>query len=217
MGISEIVVAYGQTECSPVNHMTEIKDTFEDRTSTVGRPHYNWEVKITRKNGMTADVGEQGEVCSKGYGVMQGYWGDEELTSETIDKDGFLHSGDLGEMDDRGFVKITGRIKDMIIRGGENIYPREIEEYLYTHPEIAEVQVFGLPDDKYGEKICAWVQVRENSSLTPEKVRDYCQGKITYFKIPKHVKIVSGYPMTVTGKIQKFIMRDQYAEELSVK
>ena len=215
MGLTEIVIGYGQTECSPINHMTEIKDSFEERTSTVGRPHYNWEVKITREDGSTANIGEQGEVCSRGYGVMQGYWADDELTKETIDKDGFLLSGDLGEMDEKGFVKITGRIKDMIIRGGENIYPREIEEYLYTHPEISEVQVFGIPDKKYGEVVCAWVQARESSSLTPDEVQDYCQGQITHFKIPKHIKIVAEFPMTVTGKMQKFIMRDQYAEELS--
>lgn len=215
MGLTEIVIGYGQTECSPINHMTEIKDSFEERTSTVGRPHYNWEVKITREDGSTANIGEQGEVCSRGYGVMQGYWADDELTKETIDKDGFLLSGDLGEMDEKGFVKITGRIKDMIVRGGENIYPREIEEYLYTHPEISEVQVFGIPNKKYGEVVCAWVQAREGSNLTPDEVQDYCQGQITHFKIPKHIKIVAEFPMTVTGKMQKFIMRDQYAEELS--
>jgi fatty-acyl-CoA synthase len=215
MNLSEITIAYGQTECSPINTMTAIDDTFEQRTSTVGRAHFNWEQKIIREDGSTADFGEQGEVCSRGYGVMKGYWGDEERTKETIDSDRYLHSGDLGEMDEKGFVKITGRIKDMIIRGGENVYPREIEEFLYTHPEIAEVQVFGIPDEKFGEQVCAWVQARDGSRLTPKEIQKYCSGQITHFKIPKHVKMVSNFPMTVTGKMQKFIMRDQYAEELS--
>ena len=216
MELTEIVIAYGQTECSPINHATAIDDTFDQRVSTVGRPHYNWEVKIVREDGSTADIGEQGEVCSRGYGVMAGYWDEEQRTAETIDKDGFLHSGDLGEMDADGFVKITGRIKDMIIRGGENIYPKEVEEFFYTHPEIAEAQVFGVPDAKYGEQVAAWVQLRPGSSLTPEDIKAYCQGQITHFKIPKYVKIVEEYPMTVTGKMQKFVMRDAMAEELGL-
>lgn len=216
MELTEIVIAYGQTECSPINHATAIDDTFDQRVSTVGRPHYNWEVKIVREDGSTADIGEQGEVCSRGYGVMEGYWDEAERTAETIDKEGFLHSGDLGEMDADGFVKITGRIKDMIIRGGENIYPREVEEYLYTHPEISEAQVFGIPDAKYGEQVCAWVQLRPGSGLSAQDVREYCAGQITHFKIPKHVKIVEEYPMTVTGKMQKFVMRDEMAEELGI-
>lgn len=216
-GQSELVIGYGQTECSPINTMTAIDDTFEQRTGTVGRPHLNWEMKIVDpETGNTCKIGETGEVCSRGYGVMSGYWNDKDLTAATIDQEGFLHSGDLGEMDADGYVKITGRIKDMIIRGGENIYPREIEEYLYTHPDIAEVQVFGLPDEKYGEQVAAWVQPRPGSNLEPDAVRDYCQGQITHFKIPKYIKIVSDYPMTVTGKIQKFIMREQYAEELGL-
>ena len=217
LGLTELIIAYGQTECSPVNTSTMINDTFEQRTQTVGRPHTNWEIKIVDpETGSTLDVGDTGEVCSRGYGVMAGYWNDEELTAETIDTDGFLHSGDLGEMDADGFVKITGRIKDMIIRGGENIYPREIEEYLYTHPEIAEAQVFGVPDDRYGEQVAAWVQVKSGSRLQPDDIREFCQNQITHFKVPKYIKIVSEYPMTVTGKIQKFIMREQYAEELGL-
>ena len=216
MDLSEIVIAYGQTECSPVNHATAIDDTFEQRVSTVGRPHYNWEVKILREDGSIADVGEQGEICSRGYGVMSGYWAEEAMTTETIDADGFLHSGDLGEMDEDGYVKVTGRIKDMIIRGGENIYPREVEEYLYTHPEIAEAQVFGVPDPKYGEQVAAWVQLRPGSQLSPDNIREYCRGQITHFKVPKYLKIVEAFPMTVTGKMQKFIMRDAMAEELGL-
>lgn len=214
MELTEIVIGYGQTECSPINTMTAIDDSFEQRVSTVGRAHFNWEQKITREDGSTAEIGEQGEICSRGYGVMHGYWDDKERTGETIDSGGFLHSGDLGEMDAHGYVKVTGRIKDMIIRGGENVYPREIEEFLYTHPEIAEVQVFGVPDKKYGEQVCAWVQLRPGASLSADELREFCSGQITHFKIPRHVKIVTEYPMTVTGKMQKFIMRDQMAKEL---
>ena len=216
MELTEIVIGYGQTECSPINTMTAIDDTFEQRVSTVGRAHFNWEQKILREDGSTADIGEQGEICSRGYGVMQGYWDDEERTGETIDEDGFLHSGDLGEMDADGYVKVTGRIKDMIIRGGENVYPREIEEFLYTHPDIAEVQVFGIPDAKYGEQVCAWVQLRPGAEVSADAIREFCSGQITHFKIPKHIKIVDEYPMTVTGKMQKFIMRDEMAKELSI-
>ncbi|WP_026941046.1 AMP-binding protein [Hellea balneolensis] len=214
MELTEIVIGYGQTECSPINTMTAIDDTFEQRVSTVGRAHYNWEQRILREDGTVAAVGEQGEICSRGYGVMAGYWNEPERTAETIDSDGFLHSGDLGEMDHDGYVKVTGRIKDMIIRGGENIYPREVEEYLYTHPQIAEAQVFGIPDEKYGEQVCAWVQLRPGSNLSSQDIRTFCQGQITHFKVPKIVKIVTEFPMTVTGKMQKFVMRDQMIEEL---
>ncbi len=216
MDLTEIVIGYGQTECSPLNSMTAIEDSFERRVTTVGRPHTNWEMKITREDGATAAFGETGEVCSRGYGVMQGYWDDEERTADTIDVQGWLHSGDLGEMDQDGFVKITGRIKDMIIRGGENIYPREIEEFLYTHPEIQEVQVFGVLDDKYGEQVAAWIQLKEGSNLTDNEIREFCSGQITHFKIPKYIKMVHEFPMTVTGKMQKFVMRDAFAEELGL-
>lgn len=217
MDLSEIVIAYGQTECSPVNHATEIDDTFEQRTSTVGRPHDNWESKIVNpETGETCVIGETGEVCSRGYGVMAGYWDDEQRTAETIDKEGYLHSGDLGEMDAEGFVTITGRIKDMIIRGGENIYPREVEEFLYMHPDIMEAQVFAVPDQKYGEQVAAWVQLRLGASLTPDEIKGFCRGQISYFKIPHSIKIVDKFPMTVTGKMQKFIMREEYAKELGL-
>ena len=216
MDLQEIVIAYGQTECSPVDTATAIDDPFEARVSTVGRAHTNWEIKILREDGSVADIGETGEVCARGYGVMQGYWDEPERTAEAIDSDGWMHSGDLGEMDAEGYVKITGRIKDMIIRGGENVYPREIEEFLYTHPDIQEVQVFGLPDEKYGEQVAAWVQAREGTDLTPEAIREFCGGQITHFKIPKYIKLVDEFPMTVTGKMQKFVMRDVYAEELGI-
>ncbi len=216
MDLTDIVIGYGQTECSPINSMTAIDDSLEARVTTVGRPHTNWEMKILREDGEIADIGETGEVCARGYGVMIGYWGDEEKTRDAIDDDGWMHSGDLGEMDEHGYVKITGRIKDMIIRGGENVYPREIEEFLYTHPAIQEVQVFGVPDKKYGEQVAAWVQLRPGESTTEDEIAEFCNGKITHFKIPKHIKLVDGFPMTVTGKIQKFVMRDLYAEELGL-
>jgi len=216
MGLTELVIGYGQTECSPLNCMTEIDDTFEQRVTTVGRAHSNWEVKILRENGSVASCGETGEVCSRGYGVMKGYWNDEEKTADTIDDEGWLHSGDLGEIDAEGYVKITGRIKDMIIRGGENIYPKEIEEFLYTHSQIQEVQIFGLPDEKYGEQVGAWVQLKEGADVTEAEIKEYCSGQITHFKIPKFIKLVNEFPMTVTGKMQKFVMRDEYAKELGL-
>ncbi|MEM7220950.1 MAG: AMP-binding protein [Pseudomonadota bacterium] len=216
MDLTEIVIGYGQTECSPIDTMTAIDDSFEARVTTVGRPHTNWEIKITLEDGSTAGIGATGEVCARGYGVMQGYWDDDERTADTIDAEGWLHSGDLGEMDENGYVKITGRIKDMIIRGGENVYPREIEEFLYTHPAIQEVQVFGVPDAKYGEQVAAWVQVREGKTLTDDEIREFCAGQITHFKVPKYIKLVDEFPMTVTGKMQKFVMRDQFAEELGI-
>ena len=217
MELTEIVIGYGQTECSPINCMTEIDDTFDQRVTTVGRAHINYEVKIIRADGSTAAYGETGEVCSRGYGIMQGYWDDVERTAETIDKNGWLHSGDLGEMDEDGYVKITGRIKDMIIRGGENVYPREVEEFLYTHPAIQEVQVFGVPDEKYGEQVAAWVQLKEGQMLDEQAVKEYCNGQITHFKVPKYIKFVKEFPMTVTGKMQKFIMRDEFSKELGLR
>lgn len=216
MALTEIVIGYGQTECSPINSMTAIEDTFERRVTTVGRPHTNWEMKIIREDGSTAATEETGEVCARGYGVMQGYWEDAERTADTIDSDGWLHSGDLGEMDAEGFVKITGRIKDMIIRGGENIYPREVEEFFYSHPAVQEVQVFGVPDEKYGEQVAAWIQLKEGQSMSAEALQQYCAGQITHYKVPKHIKLVHEFPMTVTGKLQKFIMRDEYATELGL-
>lgn len=217
MSLTEIVIGYGQTECSPIDTMTAIDDPLEARVTTVGRAHTNWEIRIVRQDGTTSDIGETGEVCARGYGVMSGYWNDEERTAETIDAEGWLHSGDLGDMDANGYVRITGRIKDMIIRGGENIYPREIEEFLYTHPDIQEVQVFGVPDERYGEQVAAWVQVRAGSTLSEDDILAFCDGQITHFKIPRYLKFVDEFPMTVTGKIQKFIMRDRFAKELGLR
>lgn len=215
MHMADVLIAYGQTELSPVNHMTTVDDPVEKRVSTVGRPAPHLEVKLVDGQGVIVPHGERGEICTRGYSVMMGYWDDEARTGETIDEDGWLHSGDLGVMDEDGYVQVVGRIKDMIIRGGENIYPRELEEFLYSMPEIQEVQVFGIPDERYGEQVCAWVSPREGASLTASAVRDYCSGRIAHYKIPAHVRVVEAFPMTVTGKIQKFRMREQMLEELA--
>ena len=216
MHMSEVLIAYGQTETSPVNHMTSVDDSIDKRVGSVGRPAPHCEIKITDPQGAVVPVGEKGEICCRGYGVMQGYWDDPERTAETIDSDGWLHSGDIGVMDAQGYTQVTGRIKDMIIRGGENIYPREVEEFLYTHPDIQEVQVFGIPDERYGEQVCAWIRLREGAALDAQGLRDYCRDRITHFKVPHHIRFVEDFPMTVTGKMQKFLMREQMVAELSM-
>jgi fatty-acyl-CoA synthase len=213
MHMENVLIAYGQTELSPVNHMTLPEDSFENRTQTVGRPIPHIEVKIVDADNHVLPIGEQGEICTRGYSVMKGYWDDAEKTAETI-VDGWLHSGDLGTMNENGYVRITGRIKDMIIRGGENIYPREIEEFLYTHPKVSEVQVFGVPDLKMGEEVCAWIQLRDGQVASEEEIREYCKGQISHYKIPRYVRFVDEYPMTVTGKIRKVEMSAMMAEEL---
>jgi len=208
LNMSEITIMYGQTETSPVNHMTDIDAPAEKRCGTVGRVGPYQEVKIIDDAGRLVAIGEKGELCCRGYSVMQGYWNDAERTRETIDQAGWLHSGDLAEMDAEGYVQIVGRIKDMIIRGGENIYPREVEEFLYAHPDIQEVQVFGIPDEKYGETVCAWVQLREGARLEGADIQAYCRDQIAHFKVPRLIRFVESFPMTVTGKIQKFKMRE---------
>ena len=213
LNMSEITIMYGQTETSPVNHMTDIDAPAEKRCGTVGRVGPYQEIKIIDEQGFVVPVGATGELCCRGYSVKRGYWNDEERTRETIDSSGWLHSGALAEMDAEGYVQIVGRIKDMIIRGGENVYPREIEEFLYTHPDILEAQVFGIPDEKYGEIVCAWVQQRDGAELSSADVRAYCADQITHFKVPSIVRFVDEFPMTVTGKIQKFKMRDATVAE----
>ena len=213
MHMENVLIAYGQTELSPVNHMTLPEDSFENRTQTVGRPIPHIEVKIVDADNRVVPIGEQGEFCTRGYSVMKGYWDDPEKTAETI-VNGWLHSGDLGTMNEHGYVRITGRIKDMIIRGGENIYPREIEEFLFTHPKVREVQVFGVPDLKMGEEVCAWIQLRKGQTVTADEIREYCKGQISHYKIPRYVRFVDEYPMTVTGKIRKVEMSAMMAEEL---
>jgi len=215
MNMKHILIGYGQTEVSPINHLTLPEDPIEKRVETVGRAVPWVEIKLVDDDGRVVPIGEKGEVCTRGYSVMLGYWNDEEQTRETIDAARWLHSGDLGVMDDEGYLRIVGRIKDMIIRGGENIYPREVEEFLFTHPAIREVQVFGVPDLKMGEEVCAWIQLEEGESLSEEDVKAYCRGQITHFKTPKYVRFVDEYPMTVTGKIQKFKMSEAMAEELA--
>jgi fatty-acyl-CoA synthase len=217
MGAHEITIAYGQTEASPVITQTRTDDPIELRVSTVGRALPNVEVKIA--NPATGDEmprGEQGELCTRGFIVMKGYYNLPEATAKAIDAAGWLHTGDLATMDERGYCKITGRLKDMIIRGGENIYPREIEEFLYTYPKLADVQVVGVPDLKYGEEVMAWVKLKDGQAATSEDIRDFCRGKIAHYKIPRYVKFVSEFPMTVTGKIQKYKMREVAIEELGL-
>jgi fatty-acyl-CoA synthase len=214
MHMQDILIGYGQTEVSPINHMTLPGDSLEKRTQTVGRAVPWVEIRLVDENGIVVPIGDKGEICTRGYSVMRGYWDDEERTRETIDAAGWLHSGDIGIMDSEGYVQVVGRIKDMVIRGGENIYPREIEEFLYTHPAISEVQVFGVPDPKMGEEVCAWVQLRSTASLTEEQLKAFCRDQISHFKIPRYVRFVDEYPMTVTGKIQKFVMREIMREEL---
>ena len=215
MHMQDVLIAYGQTELSPINNMTLPDDSLERRTETVGRAMPWVEIKIVDEAGYVVPVGQKGEICTRGYSVMQGYWNDPEKTAETIDASGWLHSGDIATMDASGYVRIVGRIKDMIIRGGENIYPREVEEFLYQHPAISEVQVFGIPDEKMGEEVCAWIQLNEGADLTANDVKAYCKDQITHFKVPRHIRFVSEYPMTVTGKIQKFVMRDEMLALLS--
>jgi fatty-acyl-CoA synthase len=208
LNMSEITIMYGQTETSPVNHMTDIDAPAEKRCGTVGKVGPYQEIKIINEAGQVVPLGEKGELCCRGYSVMRGYWADPERTAETIDSAGWLHSGDLAVMDEEGYVQIVGRIKDMIIRGGENVYPREVEEFLYTHPDIAEVQVFGVPDERYGEIVAAWIQVKGGASLAGADVQTFCKDQITHFKVPAIVEFVDEFPMTVTGKIQKFKMRE---------
>jgi fatty-acyl-CoA synthase len=209
MHMDEVLIAYGQTECSPVNHMTAADDPVEKRVETVGRPGPHLEIKIADEYGRVLPIAERGEICTRGYSVMRGYWDDPERTAETLDAAGWLHSGDVGVMDESGYVRIVGRIKDMIIRGGENIYPREVEEFLFTHPKIVEVQVFGVPDPRYGEQVCAWIRVRDGMELSEQDVRDYCSARIAHFKVPHYVRFVTSFPMTVTGKAQKYKMREE--------
>ncbi len=218
MHMEEVTIAYGMTETSPVSTQTVPEDSLDHRVSTVGRVHPHVEVKITDpETGRVVERGVAGELCTRGYSVMTGYWNDPERTAESIDAAGWMHTGDLATMDADGYVNIVGRIKDMIIRGGENLYPREIEEFLYTHPDVSDVQVIGVPDVKYGEELMAWVKVREGATLTEDALKEFCKGKIAHYKVPRYVKFTDEFPMTVTGKIQKFKMREQAVEELGLQ
>ena len=213
MNLREITICYGMTETSPVSFQSFVDDPTAKRCETVGRIHPHLEVRIIDQEGRTVPVGQQGELCTRGYAVMKGYWGDEARTAESI-RDGWMHTGDLAVLDGEGYCSITGRLKDMIIRGGENIYPREIEEFLFRHTKVSVVQVFGVPDPKFGEAVCAWIVVRPGERLSEEEVRSHCEGRIAHFKIPQHIRFVTELPMTITGKPQKFVMRERMAEEL---
>jgi fatty-acyl-CoA synthase len=218
MHMPEVTICYGMTETSPVSTQSRTDDPFEKRVGTVGQVHPHVEVKIVDpSSGRIVPRGSPGELCTRGYSVMLGYWGDPHATREAIDDGHWMHTGDLATMDDQGYVKIVGRIKDMVLRGGENIFPREVEEFLYTMPGIADVQVIGVPDAKYGEELMAWVKLRAGVTLTGDEIRSYCKGKIATYKIPRYYKFVDGFPMTVSGKVQKYKMREQSIHELGLE
>jgi fatty-acyl-CoA synthase len=218
MHMGEVAIAYGMTETSPVSTQTRIGAPLAKQVGTVGQVHPHVQIKIVDpQTGQVVPMGERGELCTRGYSVMLGYWDNDEATRTSIDAARWMHTGDLATMDDEGYLNIVGRIKDMIIRGGENVYPREIEEFLYSHPKIQDVQVIGVPDEKYGEEIMAWVKVREGQAATEEEIRDFCRGKIAHYKIPRYVRFVDAFPMTVTGKVQKFLMREESVKALGLE
>jgi len=217
MGASEITIAYGQTESSPVITQTKTDDPIEKRVSSVGKPHPAVEVKIIDPlTGEDTPTGVPGELCTRGYLVMKGYYKNEQATKSAIDPNGWLHTGDIAVVDEEGYIDITGRIKDMVIRGGENIYPKEVEEFLYQHPKVQDVQVVGVPDPKYGEELMAWVILKSGEQITSDELKEYCKGKISYHKIPKYIEFIESYPMTASGKIQKFLLREMSKEKAKV-
>ena len=216
MNMSEVTIAYGMTETSPVSTQTSFDDSLERRVSTVGRVHPHIEIKIVDSDGRIVPPGAPGELCTRGYSVMLGYWDDEEQTAQAIDAARWMHTGDLATLDEGGYCNIVGRIKDMVIRGGENVYPREIEEFLFRHPEIEAVQVVGVPDVKYGEELCAWVKLKAGASASSDDIQAFCRGQIAHYKIPRYIKFVDAFPMTVTGKVQKFVMRETMIAELGL-
>jgi fatty-acyl-CoA synthase len=215
MNMSEVTIAYGMTETSPVSFQTRLTDPIAARVETVGRVMPHLEVKIVDESGRMVPRGESGELCTRGYSVMMGYWGAEDKTREVLDAAGWMHSGDLASIDEQGYCRIVGRIKDLVIRGGENISPREVEEYLYRHPAVQDVQVIGVPDEKFGEELCAWIVSRPGFTATEEDIRAFCRGQIAHFKIPRYVRFVEGFPTTATGKVQKYLMREQMRRELT--
>ena len=216
MNLTEITNCYGMTETSPVSFQTHTHDSFERRVSTVGRVHPHVQVKIVDVHGRCVPRGVQGELHTRGYSVMKGYWEDPEKTGEVLDAAGWMHTGDLGVIDDEGYANITGRLKDMVIRGGENVYPREVEEFLYRHAKVQAVQVCGVPDVKFGEEVCAWIQLKPGTSSTAEEIREYCQNQIAHYKVPRYIRFVTEFPMTITGKVQKFAMREHMIKELGL-
>ena len=217
MHLDEITIGYGMTETGPLSTQTLPGDPVELRVGTVGRPLPNTEIKIIDESGRIVPRGEPGELCTRGYNVMRGYWGDPERTAKDIDDARWIRTGDVATMDENSYVRIVGRSKDMLIRGGENIYPREIEEFLYTHPKVEQAEVVGVPDPKFGEEVAAWIKLREGQTANEEEIREYCKGRLAHFKIPKYIRFVDEYPMTVTGKVQKYLIRESMAEELEQK
>jgi fatty-acyl-CoA synthase len=216
MHMKEVTIAYGMTETSPVSFQSNRDDTLEQRVSTVGSIHPHLEVKIVDAEGRVTPRGERGELLTRGYSVMHGYWDDEDKTRQAIDPQGWMHTGDLATLDAAGYCNIVGRVKDLIIRGGENISPREIEEFLYRHPKVQDVQVFGVPDRRYGEVVCAWIKLKAGERSDAEAIRTFCKEQIAHYKVPTHVRFVEQFPMTVTGKIQKYLMREEMSRELAV-
>jgi fatty-acyl-CoA synthase len=214
MHMREVTIAYGMTETSPVSFQTTPDDALERRVDSVGRVHPHVEVRVVDDEGNLVTRGQTGELHTRGYSVMKGYWNDPARTADVLDADGWMHTGDLATIDEDGYGRIVGRLKDMLIRGGENIYPREIEEFLYAHPAIADVQVFGVPDNKFGEEVCAWIRLAEGCELSAEEVREYCRARIAHYKVPRYVEFVDDFPMTITGKIQKYLMRDEMTQRL---
>jgi fatty-acyl-CoA synthase len=217
MNMSDVTIAYGMTETSPVSFQSGVDDPLDRRVSTVGRIHPHLQVKIVDEHDRVVSRGVQGQLLTRGYSVMLGYWEDETKTRDAIDRAGWMRTGDLATIDAEGYCNITGRLKDLIIRGGENISPREVEDFLYRHSHIQAVQVFGVPDAKYGEEVCAWIQCKAGVSVTDKDVRDFCAGQIAHHKIPRYIRLVTEFPMTVTGKVQKFVMREQMSKELGVQ
>jgi fatty-acyl-CoA synthase len=218
MHMEEVTIAYGMTETSPVSFQSSTSDPMERRVTTVGRVQPHLEVKIVDIDGRIVPVGETGELCTKGYSVMLGYWGDPQRTAEAV-RDGWMHTGDLATIDAEGYCNIVGRVKDMLIRGGENVYPREVEEFLFRHPKVQSVQVFGVPDPKYGEEVCAWIVPKPGMVCTAEEIREFCREQIAHYKVPRHIRFLrdaSEMPMTITGKAQKFVMRAKMVEELGL-
>ena len=216
MHMREVTIAYGMTETSPVSFQSSTSDPLERRVATVGRIQPQLGAKVVDGDGKVVPVGQTGELCVRGYSVMKGYWGDEARTREVI-RDGWMHTGDLAVIDAEGYCNIVGRAKDMLIRGGENVYPREIEEFLYRHPKVQSVQVFGVPDPKYGEEVCAWIVLKPGETCTEEEIRDFCRDQIAHYKVPRYVRFVGEMPMTITGKVQKFVMRDRMIDELKLQ
>jgi fatty-acyl-CoA synthase len=214
--MQDVTIAYGMTETSPVSFQTSLDDPLERRVSSIGRVQPHLEVKIIDAEGRTTPRGVPGEVCTRGYSVMPGYWNDAERTAECLDADGWMRTGDIGVIDEAGYGNIVGRIKDMVIRGGENLFPREIEEFLHRHPKVADVQVVGVPDPRFGEELCAWIRLHPHADSNEAEIRAFCDGQIAHHKIPRHIRFVDEFPMTVTGKVQKFLIRQAMVEELGL-